>query len=196
MRFVIAVALLTACGGGGTPAPQAAPQAAPPTAPDPSPSASPPPDAIVSTEFDIAVAVPAGRENGTMVDQRATSWQLNHVDLDHTDGRMLSIVAAANHGGSALANARELRDQLATQDGNQCEQPEPAEFLGRDGARFTCVLGDGKGTWYFSATARCSWSAMISKRGPEDEYEPYLQVMLAKITVPSGAKAPNVEACF
>jgi hypothetical protein len=199
MRSAVGILVLAACGGGPTPAPQQPTLAADP-APAPvaaAPVARPTPaDAIASSEFDVAIAVPAGTDKGTTIDQRMGYWGVDHIDLTHTDGRMLSVSAMVGRGGSALALARELRDQIATQDGNECGQPEPAEFLGRDGARFTCSLGDGKGTFYFSATARCNWSAMIGKRGPEEEYAPYVEAMLAKITIPSGAASPNVEACY
>lgn len=197
MRFAVAVAVAAAVAvlaGCGAAAP--APQQPAPTAATPPAPVAPPPDAIVSERFDIAIAVPAGEDHGTFITDHLTTWQVEHVDLGHTDGRLVSVMAIGDRGGSALALARELRDQIAAQDGNQCELPEPAEFLGRDGARFTCVLGDGKGTWYFSSTERCNWSAMISKRGPDAEYEPYVAAMLAKITVASGAKTPNVEACY
>lgn len=198
VRASFTIILAAAACGGGTSAPARETLTTLPgesAAPPPSPAAEPPPPkGIVAEQWDIAVDIPtaafAANPPPATIDARPTYWQVQWIDTDHTDGRMFDVMAMYRKGDAA-SFAAELRAQLLTEN-PVCTEPAPATFIGRDGLRFGCQLGDAWGVWYFAYEEPCVWSAMITQRGDTlAAIEPLIAERLARITPLGGRSAPR-----
>lgn len=196
--FTAAIILGAACGRSAPPRetltslPSEA--AARPEVASPPEEAAPAPKGLVAEQWDIAVDIPlealSAEPPPATLTSTATYWQIEWIDTGHTDGRMFDVMAMYRKDDAA-AFAAGLRAQLMTENPN-CTEPEPVTFLGRDGLRFGCQLGDAWGVWYVASDEPCLWSAMITQRGDTlAAIEPLVAERLARISVLGGRTAPR-----